>query len=63
MFETAFALSLTQFARSRSFPERLQHRPARNAALEPWRLRNTGLDALFYDVKALTAEESLKLIH
>lgn len=58
MFETAFALSLTQFARSLSFPERLQHRPARNAALEPWRLRNTGLDALFYDVKALTAEET-----
>lgn len=58
MFETAFALSLTQFARSLSFPERLQHRPARNAALEPWRLRNTGLDALFYDVKSLTAEET-----
>lgn len=58
MFETAFALSLTQFARTLSFPERLQHRPARNAALEPWRLRNTGLDALFYDVRALTAEET-----
>jgi hypothetical protein len=58
MFETAFALSLTQFARSLSFPERLQHRPARNAALEPWRLRNTGLDAIFYDVKSLTAEET-----
>ncbi|GEO83954.1 MULTISPECIES: cell envelope biogenesis protein OmpA [Alphaproteobacteria] len=58
MFETAFALSLTQFARSLSFPERLQHRPARNAALEPWRLRNTGLDALLYDVKSLTAEET-----
>lgn len=58
MFETAFALSLTQFARSLSFPERLQHRPARNAALEPWRLRNTGLDAMFYDVKSLTAEET-----
>ncbi len=58
MFETAFALSLTQFARSLSFPERIQHRPARNAALEPWRLRNTGLDAIFYDVKSLTAEET-----
>jgi len=58
MFETAFALSLTQFARSLSFPERLQHRTARNVALEPWRLRNTGLDALFYDVKAVSAEES-----
>lgn len=58
MFETAFALSLTQFARTLSFPERLQHRPARNAALEPWRLRNTGLDAIFYDVKSLTAEET-----
>lgn len=58
MFETAFALSLTQFARSLSFPERLQHRTARNVALEPWRLRNTGLDALFYDVKSVTAEES-----
>lgn len=58
MFETAFALGLTQFARSLSFPERLSHRPARNTALEPWRLRNTGLDALYYDVKALTAEEA-----
>ncbi|MBW8321667.1 MAG: hypothetical protein K0M47_20695, partial [Rhizobium sp.] len=28
---TQFALSLTQFARSLSFPERLQHRPARSA--------------------------------
>ncbi len=58
MFETAFALSLTQFARTFSTPERLQHRPARNAALEPWRMRNTGLDALFYDVKSLSAEET-----
>ncbi|WP_210259334.1 cell envelope biogenesis protein OmpA [Agrobacterium sp. a22-2] len=58
MFDTAFTLSLTQFARSLSFPERLQHRPMRNAALEIWRLRNTGLDALFYDIKALTAEET-----
>lgn len=58
MFETAFALSLTHFARSLSFPERLQHRPGRNAALEPWRLRNANLDAFFYDVKALTAEET-----
>ncbi|MCM2477457.1 cell envelope biogenesis protein OmpA [Rhizobium sp. CG5] len=58
MFDTAFTLSLTQFARSLSFPERLQHRPMRNAALEFWRLRNTGLDALFYDIKALSAEET-----
>ncbi|UJW74314.1 cell envelope biogenesis protein OmpA [Rhizobium sp. SL42] len=58
MFETAFALSLTQFARTFSTPERLQRRPARNAALEPWRMRNTGLDALFYDVKSLSAEET-----
>ncbi|WP_159950381.1 cell envelope biogenesis protein OmpA [Rhizobium sp. 18065] len=58
MFETAFALSLTQFARTFSTPERLQHRPARNAALEPWRMRNTGLDSLFYDVKSLSAEET-----
>lgn len=58
MFDTAFTLSLTHFARSLSFPERLQHRPMRNAALEIWRLRNTGLDALFYDIKALTAEET-----
>lgn len=58
MFKTAFALSLTQFARTLSIPERLQRRPARNATLEPWRLRNTGLDALYYDVKSLTAEET-----
>ncbi|MDQ0454500.1 cell envelope biogenesis protein OmpA [Rhizobium paknamense] len=58
MFDTAFTFGLTQFARSLSFPERLQNRPFRNAALEPWRWRNTGLDALFYDIKALTAEET-----
>lgn len=58
MFETAFALGLTQFARSLSLPERVRHRTVRNAALEPWRLRNTGVDALYYDVKALTADET-----
>lgn len=58
MFETAFALGLTQFARTLSMPERVRHRTARNAALEPWRLRNTGVDALYYDVKALTADET-----
>lgn len=58
MFETAFALGLTQFARSLSFPERVRHRTMRNAALEPWRLRNTGIDALYYDVRALTADET-----
>lgn len=58
MFETAFTLGLTQFARSLSFPERVRHRTMRNAALEPWRLRNTGIDALYYDVKALSADET-----
>jgi hypothetical protein len=58
MFETAFALGLTQFARTLSMPERVRQRTARNAALEPWRLRNTGVDALYYDVKALTADET-----
>ncbi|WP_246318794.1 cell envelope biogenesis protein OmpA [Peteryoungia desertarenae] len=58
MFETAFTLGLTQFARTFSFPERIQHRTARNAALELLRLRNTGFDAMFYDVKSLTAEET-----
>ena len=57
MFETAFTLGLTQFARTLSFPERLQHRAARNGVLEPWRARNTSLDSLFYDVSRLTAEE------
>lgn len=57
MFETAFTLGLTHFARSLSTPERLQRRTGRNAALEGWRLRNTGLDALFYDVKSLTSDE------
>lgn len=58
MFETAFTLGLTQFARSLSFPERVRHRTMRNAALEPWRLRNAGIDALYYDVKALSADET-----
>ncbi len=58
MFNTAFTFGLTQFARSLSMPERLQKRPFRNAALEPWRFRNSSLDALFYDIKNLTAEEA-----
>lgn len=57
MFNTAFTLSLSQFARCMSIPERLQKRAGRNATLEGWRLRNTGLDALYYDIKALTPEE------
>jgi hypothetical protein len=57
MFQTAFTLTLTQFARSLSLPERLQRSPARNLALEALRLRNTTLDALFYDVKVITTDE------
>lgn len=57
MFQTAFTLSLTQFARTLSLPERLQHAPARNLALEALRQRNLALDALFYDVKVIRPEE------
>ncbi|NLR96742.1 hypothetical protein HGP17_07830 [Rhizobium sp. P38BS-XIX] len=57
MFQTAFTLSLTQFARTLSLPERLQHSPARNLALEALRQRNLALDALFYDVKVIRPEE------
>ncbi|OJY74863.1 MULTISPECIES: hypothetical protein [unclassified Rhizobium] len=58
MFQTAFTLSLTQFARSLSLPERLQRSPARNLALEGLRQRNLALDALFYDVTVITPEEA-----
>ncbi|HBF30737.1 cell envelope biogenesis protein OmpA [Rhizobium sp.] len=58
MFNTAFTFGLTQFARSLSLPERLQKRPLRNATLEPWRFRNSSLDAMFYDIKMLTADEA-----
>lgn len=58
MFNTAFTFGLTQFARSLSLPERLQKRPFRNATLEPWRFRNSSLDAMFYDIKTLTADEA-----
>lgn len=58
MFQTAFTLSLTQFARSMSLPERLQRSPARNLALEGLRQRNLALDALFYDVTVITPEEA-----
>jgi hypothetical protein len=58
MFQTAFTLTLTQFARTLSFPERLQHSPLRNLTLEALRQRNTALDALFYDVKVITPEEA-----
>ncbi|KAA1182704.1 hypothetical protein FP026_11590 [Rhizobium tropici] len=58
MFQTAFTLSLTQFARTLSLPERLQHSPVRNLALEGLRQRNLALDALFYDVTVITPEEA-----
>ncbi len=58
MFQTAFTLTLTQFARTLSLPERLQHTPVRNLALEALRQRNTALDALFYDVKVITPDEA-----
>jgi len=58
MFQTAFTLSLTQFARTLSLPERLQRSPARNLALEGLRQRNLALDALFYDVTVITPEEA-----
>lgn len=58
MFNTAFTFGLTQFARSLSMPERLHKRPFRNATLEPWRFRNSSLDAMFYDIKTLTADEA-----
>jgi hypothetical protein len=61
MFQTAFTLSLTQFARTLSLPERLQRSPARNLALEGLRQRNLALDALFYDVKVITPEEAFYL--
>ncbi|MGY5807929.1 hypothetical protein ACXHXG_09465 [Rhizobium sp. LEGMi198b] len=58
MFQTAFTLTLTQFARTLSLPERLQRSPLRNLTLEALRQRNTALDALFYDVKVITPEEA-----
>ncbi|TCR92156.1 hypothetical protein [Rhizobium sp. BK376] len=58
MFQTAFTLTMAQFARSLSLPERLQRTPSRNLALEALRQRNTALDALFYDVKVITPEEA-----
>ncbi len=58
MFPSAFTHSITQFARTLSLPERIQHSPLRNLSLESLRWRNTTLDALFYDVKTVTAEEA-----
>ncbi|MBB3452179.1 hypothetical protein FHT86_000435 [Rhizobium sp. BK313] len=58
MFQTAFTLTLTQFARTLSLPERLQRSPLRNLTLEALRQRNTAFDALFYDVKVITPEEA-----
>lgn len=58
MFPTAFTHNVTQFARTLSLPERVQHSPARNLTLEGLRRRNTSLDAMFYDVKTVTAEEA-----
>lgn len=58
MFPTAFTHSITQFARTLSLPERIQNSPARNLSLETLRRRNATLDALFYDVKSVTADEA-----
>ena len=58
MFQTAFTLNLTQFARTLSLPERMQRTPTRNLTLEALRQRNTALDAIFYDVKVITPEEA-----
>lgn len=58
MFPTAFTHNITQFARTLSLPERFQHSPFRNLSLEHLRRRNTALDALFYDIKCVTAEEA-----
>lgn len=58
MFPTAFTHNVTQFARTLSLPERVQHSPARNLTLEGLRRRNTSLDAMFYDIKTVTAEEA-----
>ncbi len=58
MFETAFTLNLTQFARSLSLPERLQKSPFRNIALEGLRQRNTSIDAFFYDIRSISADEA-----
>lgn len=58
MFPTAFTHSITQFARTLSLPERVQHSPLRNLTLEGFRQRNTTLDSLFYDVKSISAEEA-----
>lgn len=58
MFPTAFTHNITQFARTLSMPERFQHSPFRNLSLEHLRRRNTALDALFYDIKCVTAEEA-----
>lgn len=58
MFPTAFTHSITQFARTLSLPERVQHSPLRNLTLEGFRQRNTTLDSLFYDVKSISTEEA-----
>lgn len=58
MFPTAFTHNITQFARTLSLPERIQHSPARNLSLETLRRRNTTLDSLFYDVKSVTPDEA-----
>ncbi|MDO1582310.1 hypothetical protein [Rhizobium oryzicola] len=58
MFPTAFTHNVTQFARTLSLPERVTHSPFRNMALETLRRRNATLDSVFYDVKAVTAEEA-----
>lgn len=58
MFPTAFTHNITQFARTLTLPERIQHSPARNLSLESLRRRNTTLDSLFYDVKSVTPDEA-----
>jgi hypothetical protein len=61
IMDTLSTLSLVQLARAETFFERVLDNPFRAMALSMVQHRNAALDALFYDVGAVTEEEILTL--
>lgn len=61
MGTTSFSLGAAQIGRAVSLPNRAAKTPGRVAMLEGVRQRNTLLDALFYDVGIVTADEAARI--
>ena len=61
MADDLFSAGIARWTDAMTLPWRLFGRPSSAALLDAFRRRNVLLDALFYDVKAVTREEALDL--